>query len=188
MKSKVFGFKILFVMLAILTAGLCFGVGVKPTNQKSVAVAQSTKTVLGEDKEEFSALFDGNVIFSAEKVLVAKDEKTQLGSKSFYYGTFVDNSRQTEEYKFNDIQTSASGKTDFTPSNALSKSCAVLHFGLGEPLTAKNFIYLPSAFISSQSSTAFLAAFSIEVSNGMPASSKSLWPSSSLVPVNLITI
>ena len=40
--------------------------------------------------------------------------------------------------------------TDFTPSKALSKSCAVLHFGLGEPLTAKNFIYLPAAFNSLQ--------------------------------------
>ena len=79
MKSKVFGFKILFVMLAVLTAGLCFGVGVKPKNIKPV-VAQSTKINLGEDgaKEDYSALFEGNVIFSAEKVYIAKDEKETL--------------------------------------------------------------------------------------------------------------
>ena len=67
MKSKVFGFKILFVMLAVLTAGICFGVGVKPKVQKPVVIAQSTKVNLGKTgaKEDYSALFDGNVIFSA---------------------------------------------------------------------------------------------------------------------------
>ena len=73
MKGKIFNLKLILVLLVLLMAGVCFCVASLPSGVDQLGV-YSTKVTLknadGED-EDYSAHFnEGNIIFSAEKVLV----------------------------------------------------------------------------------------------------------------------
>ncbi|MBR4998653.1 MAG: hypothetical protein IKY10_02115, partial [Clostridia bacterium] len=102
-------------VLAVILAGLCFGVGTV-SKTKKVVMAASTKIELvtnGGDKEEYSALFKGvpsktndDVIFSVEQVLL---------SNSYVEGgsgvkTFLGN-EDNPKYNFKDITNGVKKKT-----------------------------------------------------------------------------
>lgn len=92
-------------------ASVCFGIGILP-KQGNKTYAVSTKVELGQDKKEFSALFDGDAVFSVEKVHVNSEEvdglpyalSTVSGEKfETFYGENV-------SYSFKDITEGISSK------------------------------------------------------------------------------
>lgn len=77
MKGKALNLKIIISILMVLITGLIYGLSLNlNSSKKDIFVAASTKVSLGMEgaKEEYSALFRGDIIFSAEKVRVNSKE------------------------------------------------------------------------------------------------------------------
>lgn len=119
MKGKAFNLKLILSVMLALTAGLGFCLGVTPKQKSSnMAVDASTKVSLGLEgaKEEYSALFNGDVIFSVEKVKVNSTENENGIPNSLtsfdkqFYATY-DTSREDETFTFKNIQNGTSNKT-----------------------------------------------------------------------------
>ena len=121
MKGKVFSLKIVLTLLVLLTASFCFGIGILPKS-KSQVYAASTKVSLntGEEKEEYSAIFAGNLIFSVEKVLTSDSYTDNTSNVKKMFGTNADidengekgkNFGEDKTYYFKDIQNGTQNKT-----------------------------------------------------------------------------
>ena len=102
LKGKVFRFKMVLTLLIALTAGFCFTLGSMPKNEQRIYAA-STKVSL--NKEEYSALFGGDVIFSVEKVLVGE---SLTDNENDNIHTFIGSN---ENYIFQDLENGTSNKT-----------------------------------------------------------------------------
>ncbi len=120
MKGKALNLKIILSILMAITTGLIFGLGVsfKPSNNE-IIVDASTKVSLGTtaSKEEFSALFNGGVIFSVEKVKVSSNETNNIPNDlesgaydKMFYATY-DATRNDETFTFKNIPNGLSNKT-----------------------------------------------------------------------------
>ncbi len=105
-KGKAFNLKIILTSVLALVAGVCFCLGtVKKPNSEKLVEAASTKVALGMTgaKEDYSALFDGDIIFSAEKVRVSSTEvenfpvNLESADKTFYttYSTYTSSKTET---------------------------------------------------------------------------------------------
>lgn len=106
MKGKIkIGFKIIFAVAILVCATLCFTfTNSKKANQKETITAHAVANV---DDQEFSALLDGNVIFSVEKVSIPTGTVTNPDEwKTFYQRT------ETGEFAlyFNDINDNGKSK------------------------------------------------------------------------------
>ena len=109
MKGKVLRLKIILSIFVLALASICLGVGALPKVNKKVFAAStkvSLQTSVGDakSKEEYSALFQGNVIFSVEKVLLGNYVKTSNNVKTFL------GSNNNEIY-FKNLQNGAENKT-----------------------------------------------------------------------------
>jgi len=118
LKGKVYSLKIIISLLIIFAAGFCFGVGNLPKSKQMVDAA-STKVVLGEtgEEQEFSALFEGDVIFSVEKVLIDSKSATpglqdEVGDNIHtFIGEYNEKSLKNEKYVFQDLAKDKTNKT-----------------------------------------------------------------------------
>ncbi len=129
-KGKLIKLKIALSLVLIVALGAVFALALSPTKKecKSEAFALNQKVELGasEDKKEFSALFGGDVIFSAEKVLVNNEREEHgypatigTGATTFYAGQ-LKNLNDSEEpieifsgyqYQFSNIASETGDKT-----------------------------------------------------------------------------
>lgn len=78
MKGKRFNFKIVLSLLLVGVAGFCFGVSAYP-REKQKGVFAAGHEVVEIDNGNYSAMFSGDVIFSAEKVLVSNIDADKDG-------------------------------------------------------------------------------------------------------------
>ncbi len=75
MKGKILSLKIVLTLLLLLTASFCFVANpINETKNSTKTIVALEKVKLGTDEEEFSALADGGVILSVEKVKVNSNE------------------------------------------------------------------------------------------------------------------
>ena len=116
MKGKVLSLKIILALLIALTAGVCFTFSyiTKPIEKKAPV---STAVEIGSNKQEFSALFNNNVIFSVEKVLINASNieagttdsiETEDGYKTFHG---IDAVGTNKDYNFKDLPNGEKAKT-----------------------------------------------------------------------------
>ena len=114
MKGKVLSLKIILSVFVLALAGICFGVGLLPKATTQIFAA-STKVSLQTEgkKEEYSALFAGDVIFSVEKVLVSEEYDPDTENVKNFVGTELDAGLKVQEknFYFKDIQDNAKNKT-----------------------------------------------------------------------------
>ncbi len=115
MKGKILSLKIILSVFVLALAGLCFGVGLLPKSTTQIFAASTKVSLQTEgEKEEYSALFAGDVIFSTEKVLVSEDyDPSTDGKIKTFVGTELDadNKIQDKDFYFKDIQNNAKSKT-----------------------------------------------------------------------------
>ena len=110
LKGKVLGLEIILTALIILTAGFCFTMGAVEKQIKQERKIVSTAVFLGEEgkEQEYSALFDGNVIFSAEKVKIDSDNVVHGliddvdDNIHTFIGEYNEQSLTNEKYVFQD--------------------------------------------------------------------------------------
>ena len=89
-------------MLALVTAGLCFGVSLLPKPNNKIYAVESTKVDIAE--KEYSALLSGGVIFSTEKVLIGDYAEGSSGVTTFL-------TEDDEKINFKDLQDGTKNKT-----------------------------------------------------------------------------
>ena len=113
LKGKVLSLKIILVLLLVVTAGFSFAIGSvdKQTNQEKKVL--STAIFLGEKgkEKEYSALFTGDVIFSAEKVWINSDNASSIltDGENDNIHTFLGS--DSTEYVFEDLPSGGKDKT-----------------------------------------------------------------------------